>query len=171
MNRESVGAVVGVAFGCAWGIAGATALPNPWSAWGVRLCIGISAALAAALVMLPARRTSGTFRGQVYGVAVALEAAGIVIAVWSLRHLFLQQFLLPAIGFVVGVHFIGLWKATGMSLFRWVAGALCTVCVVAAFSPCLTENGGIDVRRVVAGLGSALVFWAAGLVTLFCEAC
>jgi uncharacterized membrane protein (UPF0136 family) len=166
MNRGSVGAVVGVAFGCAWGIAGATALPNPWSVWGVRLSIGISAALAAALVMLPARRKIGTFRGQVYGVAVALEAAGIVITVWSLRHLSLQQFLLPAIGFVVGVHFIGLWKATDMSLFRWVAGALCTICVVAAFSPGLTENGGIDVRRVVAGLGCALVLWAAGLVTL-----
>jgi hypothetical protein len=117
--------------------------------------------------MLPARRKAGTFRGQTYGVAVALEAAGIVMVVWSLRHLSLQQFLLPAIGFVVGLHFIGLWKATDMSLFRWVAGALCTICVVAAFSPSLTENGGIDVRRVVAGLGCALVLWAAGLVTLF----
>lgn len=158
---------MGVAFGCAWGIAGATALPTPWSAWGVGLSIGISAALAAALAMLPAPRKAGTFRGQVYGVAVALEAAGIVTAVWSLRHLSLQQFLLPAVGFVVGLHFIGLWKATDMSLFRWVAGALCTICVVAAFSPGLTENGGIDVRRVVAGLGCALVLWAAGLVTLF----
>jgi hypothetical protein len=54
-----------------------------------------------------------------------------------------------------------------MPLFRWVAGALCTISVVAALSPGLTENGGIDVRRVVAGLGSALVLWAAGLATLF----
>jgi hypothetical protein len=158
---------VGVAFGCAWGIAGATALPNPLSAWGVGLSIGISVALAAALTMLPARRKAGIFRGQVYGVAVAIEAAGIFLAVWSLRHVSLQQFLLPAIGFVVGLHFIGLWKATDMPLFRWVAGALCTICVVAAFSPSLTENGGIDMRRVVAGLGSALVLWAAGLATLF----
>jgi hypothetical protein len=133
----------------------------------VRLSIAISAALAAALAILPARRKAGTFRGQVYGVAVALEAVAIVLAVWSLRHLSLQHFLLPAIGFVVGLHFIGLWKATDMSLFRWVAGALCTICVVAVFSPGLIGNGGIDVRRVVAGLGCALVLWAAGLVTLF----
>lgn len=56
-----------------------------------------------------------------------------------------------------------------MSLFRWVAGTQCAICVVAAFSLGITENGGIDVRRVVVGLGCALVFWAAGLVTLFLE--
>jgi hypothetical protein len=167
MNAGSVGAIVGVAFGCAWGIAGATALPAPWRAWVVGLSIGISAALVVALAVLPARRKAGTFRGREYGVIVALEAVGIVMAVRILEHFSLSQFLLPVIGFIVGLHFIGLWKATDLSLFLWIAGALCIVCVVAVFLPDLTENGGINVRRVVAGLGCALVLWGAGLVTLF----
>lgn len=110
MNWGSIGVVVGVAFGCVWELQRRIALPSLWNVWGMGLSIGISAALVVALVMLPARRKSVTFRGQVYGVAVALEAAGIGIAVWLLRHLSLQQFLLPAIGFVVGVHFMGYRK-------------------------------------------------------------
>jgi hypothetical protein len=132
----------------------------------VGLSIGISVALATGLAVLPGRVGSGTFRGQVYGVAVALEGMGIVMATWLLRYFSLSRFLLPAIGFVVGLHFIGLWKATDLSLFLWTAGALCIVCAVAAFLPGFTENGGIDVRQVVAGLGCALVLWAAGAATL-----
>lgn len=94
--------VVGVAFGCVWGIAGAIALPSPWNVWGVGLSIGISAALVAALAMLPARRKSVAFRGQVYGVAVALEAAGIGIAVWSLRHLPFSSFSCPRLDSSLG---------------------------------------------------------------------
>jgi hypothetical protein len=116
--------------------------------------------------MLPGRLRSGTFRGQVYGVAVVLDGMGIVMAAGLLRHFSLSQFLFPAIGFVVGLHFIGLWRATDLSLFLWTAGALCIVCAVAAFLPGFTENGGIDVRQVVAGLGCALVLWTAGAATL-----
>jgi hypothetical protein len=36
---------------------------------------------------------------------------------------------------------------------------MCLVCSLAAFLPGATENGSVDVRRVVAGLGSALVLW------------
>lgn len=167
MHSGSVGALVGVAFGCAWGITGATALPPPSRAWAVGLSIGTSVALAAAVAMLPAPRQSGTFHGQVYGVTVALEAVGIVMTAWLLGHLALSQFILPAIGFVVGLHFVGLWKATDLKLFLWTAGGMCIVCVVAAFLPAVTENGGTDVRRVVTGLGCALVLWTAGATTLF----
>ena len=166
MDRASIGAIVGAAFGCAWAIAGATALHPPWRAWALDLSIGISAALVAALALSHAPPQSGTFRGPVYGLAVALETAGIVIVVWSLKHFSLPQFLLPAIGFVVGVHFIGLWKATDLSRFLWIAAAICTVCVVSAFLPGLTENAGIDVRRVVVGFGCAFVLWVAGAANL-----
>jgi hypothetical protein len=91
---------------------------------------------------------------------------GIVMAAWLLRHFSLSQFLLPAIGLIVGLHFIGLWRATDLSLFLWTAGALCIVCAVAAFLPGFTEIGGIDVRQVVAGSGCALVLWVSGAATL-----
>ena len=110
------------------------------------------------------QRHSGTFRGHIYGIAVAFEA--IFGTIWLLRQFALSQFLLPAIGFIVGLHFLGLWKATDLRVFLWTALAMCLVCSVAAFLPGATENGNVDVRRVVTGLGTALVLWGAGVRTL-----
>jgi hypothetical protein len=166
MDGRTIGSVVGVAFGCAWGIAGATALPRPWQVWALGSCIGISAVLIVALALPHKQRPSSTFRGHIYGMAVAFEAAGIFATIWLLRQLALPQFLLPAIGLIVGLHFLGLWKATDLRVFLWTALSMCLVCGLAAFLPGATENGSVDVRRVVAGLGSALVLWGAGGKTL-----
>jgi hypothetical protein len=57
-------------------------------------------------------------------------------------------------------------KRSQSAAFLFTAGALCIVCAVATFLPGFTENGGIDVRQVVAGLGCALELWAAGAATL-----
>jgi hypothetical protein len=161
MDGPSIGPVVGVAFGCAWGVAGATALPRPWQAWAIGSSIGISAALIVALALPHKQHHSDTFRGHIYGIAVAFEVAAIFGTIWLLRQFALSHFLLPAIGFIVGLHFLGLWKATDLRVFLWTALAMCLVCGVAAFLPGATENGNVDVRRVVTGLGTALVLWGA----------
>jgi len=167
MDGPTIGSVIGVAFGCAWGIAGATALPRPWQTWAIGSSVSISVALIGALVAVPQKqRDSVTFRAHIYGTAVALEAAAIFTTIWLLKLLVLPQFLLPAIGFIVGLHFLGLWKATDLRVFLWTALSMCLVCGLAAFLPGATENGSVDVRRVVAGLGSALVLWGAGGKTL-----
>jgi len=163
MDGPNIGPVVGVVFGCAWGVAGATALPRPWQAWAIGSSIGISAVLTVALALPHKQRHSGTFRGHIYGIAVAFEVAAIFGTVWLLGQFALSQFLLPAIGFIVGLHFLGLWKATDLRVFLWTALAMCCV---AAFLPGATENGNVDVRRVVTGLGTALVLWGAGVRTL-----
>jgi hypothetical protein len=93
--------------------------------------------------------------------------AAILGTIWLLRQFALSQLLLPAIGLIVGLHFLGLWKATDLRVFLWTALAMCLVCGVAAFLPGATENGNIDVRRVVTGLGTALVLWGAGVRTWF----
>jgi len=51
MDGPANGAIVGVTFGGAWGIAGATALPHPWQAWSIGSSIGISAVLIVALAL------------------------------------------------------------------------------------------------------------------------
>jgi hypothetical protein len=96
IDGPSLGPVVGVAFGCAWGVAGASALPRPW---------------------LP--NASDWIHCRLY--------------------------------------FLGLWKATDLRVFVWTALAMCIVCGLAAFLPGATENGDVNVRQAVAGLGSALV--------------
>ena len=166
MDAPNIGPVVGVAFGCAWGVAGATALPPPWQAWGIGSSIAISAVLIVALTLPHKQRHLGTFRGHIYGIAVAFEVAAIFGTIWLLRQFALSQFLLPAIAFIVGLHFLGLWKATDLRVFLWTALAMCFVCGVAALLPGATANGNLDVRRVVTGLGTALVLWGTGVRTL-----
>jgi hypothetical protein len=123
------------------------------------------------LVVALARNSSlgqaGTFRGSVYGVDVALEAAAILLTVLMLKRLSLLQFAAPAIGFIVGLHFLGLWKATDLSLFVWTAAAMCVISVLAALLPAGAQDSGFDRRRVVAGMGCAIVLWCAGLAVLF----
>jgi hypothetical protein len=43
---------------------------------------------------------------------------------------------------------------------------MCIVCGLVAFLPGATENGDVNVRQAVVGLGSALVLWGAALRTL-----
>ena len=164
MSAPTIGAIVGVAFGCAWGIAGATGLPASWRAPLVVLSIIVSTVLITTLAISGAKGQPGAFRSDVYGVAVALEVIGIVAAVLLLKLLGVPQFLTPAIGFIVGLHFLGLWRATDQPSFAWIALAMCSVCGLAVLMP--AGNGDIDIRRAVAGLGSALVLWASGIATL-----
>jgi len=58
------------------------------------------------------------------------------------------------------LHFLALWKATDLRVFLWTALAMCLVCGAAAFLPEANANG-VDLRSIVAGLGSALVLWGA----------
>ena len=155
------GATIGAVFGCAWGIAGATGLVAPWHAWAIGSSIGISIVLVVVLSLPEERRTSGIFRGRIYGTAVVCEVVAIVACVWLLKLFGLLHLLMPAIGFIVGLHFLGLWKATDLRVFRWTAVAMCLVCGIAAFLPSATPNGNVDLRRAVTGLGCALVLWGA----------
>ena len=90
------GATIGVVFGCAWGIAGATALLAPWHSWAIGSSIGISIVLVVALSLAQKRRTSGTFRGRIYGIAVVFEVVAIVATIWLLKLFGLPHLLMPA---------------------------------------------------------------------------
>jgi hypothetical protein len=75
--------------------------------------------------MSQAVQKSQTFRGSIYVAALAFEVIPIFAAVLLLRRFALSQFLVPAIGVIVGLHFIGLWKTTDLFVFRWTAVAMC----------------------------------------------
>lgn len=84
---------------------------------GYRFQYRISAVLIVALALPRKQRHLGTFRGHIYGIAVAFEVAAIFGTIWLLGQFALSQFLLPAIAFIVGLHFLGLWKATDLRVF------------------------------------------------------
>lgn len=165
MNNAAIGATVGAAFGCAWGIVGSLGLPPEFRTAGIVVAAGISAALIIALVVHPNTLASTKFRGLIYGGAIVFEVVVIIVGSIPLQKPSLQRFILPFVGFVVGLHFIGLWKATDLRLFLWIAGAMCLVCVVAAFLPSRRPDG-VDMQIAVTGMGCAVVLWAAGLYTV-----
>lgn len=165
MNNAAIGATVGVAFGCAWGIVGSLGLPPHVRITGIAVAAAVSAALIIALAVHPNTLTSSKFRGLIYGGAMAFEVIVIILGSIPLQRPDLQQFILPFVGFVVGLHFIGLWKATDLRLFLWISTAMCLVCAIAAFLPS-RQPGGVDPRIAVTGIGSAVVLWAAGLYTV-----
>lgn len=165
MSNANIGATVGAAFGCAWGIVGSLGLSLRFRTVSIIFAVGISLALIIALVMHPSTLASRKFRGDIYGAAIAFEVLAIIVGANVLQRFDLQQFIMPFVGFVVGLHFIGLWKATDLPLFLWIAEAMCLVCAVAAFLPS-SSAAGVDLRTAITGFGSALVLWSSGLFTL-----
>lgn len=79
MNNAAIGATVGAAFGCAWGIVGSFGLPPHLRTAGIVVVAVISAALIIALVVHPNTLTSTKFRGLIYGGAIAFEVIVIIL--------------------------------------------------------------------------------------------
>lgn len=101
------------------------------------------------------------FRRRAYIIAVVLEVVAIAAASYLLRSHGLQDYFIPAVGVIVGLHFIGLWKATGTRRFLGIAAAMCVVSVVSMLLP--HAGGGLDVRDAVCGFGNALVLWSGAM--------
>jgi hypothetical protein len=151
-NRpRPIGATVGLLFGGLWCVLGAQALADPWRMAAMVLGGAVTLALAVRVWLAPAIAGSGTgmFRQRAYLVAVLLEVAAIALANRVLPH----DCLVPAVGVIVGLHFIGLWKATGAARFLSISAAMCMVSAASALLP-------VGPREAVCGFGNALVLWA-----------
>lgn len=162
--QRPIGATVGLFFGGLWCVLGSQGLPASW-----QIPILIAGWIVTALLVLrlwrwPSLRSSGgpLFRQRAYLIAVLLEVIALVAANSLLPQAGLGDELIPIVGIIVGLHFLGLWKATGS--YRFVAIAF-AMCVVSLFSIVLPLGWhGLDPRVAVCGFGNALVLWiGAGL--------
>jgi hypothetical protein len=165
VNGAAIGAMVGAGFGGLWAVAGSLGLPGRARMPAIVLSLAVTAGLVAAAALAPGRSGgSGTFDGTVYGIAVAAESIAIAAAAALLRQR--RDLLLPAVGFIVGLHFIGLWKATALTLFLAVAGGMCAVSLGSLL---LRQRGsaGFAPRQAAAGLGCAIVLWASAAIGTF----
>jgi hypothetical protein len=171
MRRKLIGTIIGIVFGLVWGVVGACPLPPEW-----RLNALIAIVLIAAALIIAAVRTSGStnvlgskpFDGRAYGGAVAAEALAIVVAVPLLTHAHREAYVPPVIALIVGLHFLGLWKASGQRMFVWICVGLCAVSCAAALVPIgvVVEGTGVQSRLAFTGLGSALALWIACAVSM-----
>jgi hypothetical protein len=159
VNGEQIGTIVGIVFGCAWGIAAGSAFSAGWRTPAIAASLAISAVLIARTLRLP-QTPDGSFNGRIYGIAVSFEMVVILVATIFLNRTGNQTLIPPVVTIVVGLHFTGLWRASDRAVFLWLAAALCAVGCVAAALP--------EPRRLPAtALGSAVALWSAAAATLF----
>jgi hypothetical protein len=158
-SPRPIPATIGLVFGGLWFWLGATALPPVW-----RTLAGLAGALITLGLIVrlwrapgPEDTGAGMFKRGAYFVAVALEVAAIYTASALLPKYGLQGYFIQAVGVIVGLHFIGLWRATGLARFLWIAGAMCAVSLLATLLPAAWE--GVDPRDAATGIGNALVLW------------
>ena len=150
-NRpRPIGPGIGLLFGGLWCLLGAQALSDPWRMAATALGGVITLALVVRVWRSPSGASSGTrmFRQRAYLAAVVLEIAAIALA----NRILPQEYLIPAVGAIVGLHFIGLWQATGAARFLWISAAMCAVSAASALLP-------VGPREAVCGFGNALVLW------------
>ena len=154
-----MGSGIGLFFGGVWSVLGARALSPGWQLPAAAAGIVLTAVLIFRLWRARLRPGAGPamFRSRYYIAAVALELIALNVAGNLLLRSGLASYLLTSVGIIVGLHFIGLWLATRMRRFLWIAGAMCTVSTLAAFLP--AASAGFNQRNVATGFANAVVLW------------
>ncbi|MGH8219803.1 MAG: hypothetical protein ACREUT_14760 [Steroidobacteraceae bacterium] len=150
--------MIGTSFGGLWGVMGALALPRSWTLWAAGAAVIITVILLGRLSSSAAPQSSGLFRQSAYWLAVVLEIGAVMAAGYLLPRYGLQADFVPAIGIIVGLHFIGLWRASGKTVFLWIAGTMCAVSASAIALP-NSPVGFLNPRVLFASYGNALVLW------------
>jgi hypothetical protein len=145
-----ISGLIGLAFGLFWLFVGANAVHGP-AATVIAVAGCLIFALAALWIVLRRRRTRGRrFAAGYYLAAVGAEVVAIVAAQnWLAAH-GQKQLLFPVVGIIVGLHFIGLWLATGDRVFAWLTSVMVAINLAALLLPLSP-----DARRMVSGFGSS----------------
>jgi hypothetical protein len=142
---------------------GTSGLESQWRPGAFLGVLGITTLLVTALPLLSPWGTfpHGTFRGGTYAMAVAAVALAIVfVASPPLNLRRRSDLLVPIAGIMVGLHFIGLWRAVDTLSFLLVAIAICLISALAFFVP--DSRSSMSPRRMLVGFGCAMVLWMAG---------
>lgn len=153
-----VPAMIGTGFGGLWAVIGAVALPRSWTPWAIGAAVAIALILIGRLLLSAAPESGGLFRRNAYRVAVIAEVVALAAAGYLLPRYRLAAYFIPAIGIIVGLHFIGLWRASGKTTFLWIAGTMCAVSAASIALP-VAPAGFFNARMLFASYGNALILW------------
>jgi hypothetical protein len=158
-KTRPISETIGLVFGGLWSSLGSEGLPAGLRLPAEGVCFAITFGLIVSLWWRRRPAVSGRplFRSRGYAIAVVLEIVAIYAATTILTQHGLKSYVIPAVGVIVGLHFIGLWQATRLTVFLWIAGCMCGVSILAALLP--EVWGAYGPRAIVAGFGNALVLW------------
>jgi hypothetical protein len=153
------GTIVVLGFALVWLWVGTSGLATPWRAvvGGVGL-VALGAIAWRALRGPVALGRTRRFDGRRFAITVAIEVGAAVLAGQLLGRSGLIGYVWPTIGIIVGLHFVGLWWATGDRRYLTLTAVMTAVNVVALAFP-----AGGAAMLAVSGLGScAALAWAVG---------
>ena len=159
-------AIIGSCIGGFSAMLGASGLAAKWRPTAFLGVLATTTLLVTALpLLMPAVASKAHFRAEIYVAAVLAELLAIVfVASPPLKLHRRKDLFLPAAGLIVGLNFIGLWRAMGSSTFLFIALAMCLISAAALFVP--ESETSTNPRRLVVGFGCAAVLWANAGATL-----
>ena len=102
----------------------------------------------------------------IYWISVAFEGVGIPLSMSLLRQNGLDDYVLPAMALIVGLHFFGLVAAFHTRLYLWTGGVMCALALLCAFFvPARLALGShlLDPRALLAGVGCGVTLWVTQL--------
>lgn len=102
------------------------------------------------------------FNNQLYAIDVAIESVAIAVAIALFRRTRRSDLIAPSTAVIVGLHFIGLWVASGLNVFLFLAAGLTVVGALAMLPglETISEHRGLrNPRLALCGFGSSLVLW------------
>ncbi len=158
-RRVPVSNLIGICFGGLWAIAGSMAISGTLRGVLILFSVVVTAGLLLRVSRsLEARESQNRmFHRGTYLIAVVLEALAIALAVALLPRWGYEGYLLQAIGVIVGLHFIGLWKASGSSRFLSISAGMCILATGSILVQ--PKTAGLKSGDALTGLGNALVLW------------
>ena len=158
MGNGKTGVVILSVMGLLWCFGGSLTLPSVWRGIAGFGGLLISTALLYSNSVIPA--TPGKLDGRIFRLSVTFEFVGIGLVAWILIAAHYQGFIFPAVVIIVGLHFIGMWLATGKAAYATLAGVMCGTGLLAALMP-------FPVRTQISGIGSAIALWGVALQDIF----
>lgn len=159
-------AIIGSCIGGFSAMLGASGLSAKWRPIAFLGVLATTTVLVTALPLLvPDVAHSAPFRAEIYVSAVIAELLGILfVASPPLKLYRRKDLILPAAALILGLNFIGLWRAMSSSTFLVIAIAMCMISAAALFVP--DRESATNPRRLLVGFGCAAVLWANAGATL-----
>lgn len=124
-----IGSLIGLFFALVWLNVGLQVMAGPW-----RIALGIAGVVAIVWAAVHAWRRpldAGRFARKWYLIAVAGELAAMALVGALFDFHDAPSIMWAIIGIIVGLHFIGLWRAVDDRRFLWLAAGMTAVNAVA----------------------------------------
>ena len=151
--------LIGICFGGLWAIAGSLAYSGTTRSVLLLFTIVVTVGLILRVHRSPeiGESRNKIFHRRAYLIAVILEVLAIALSVVLLPRWGYERYLLQAIGIVVGLHFVGLWKASQSFRFLAISAGMCILSAASILVQ--PKTAGLKTGDVLTGLGNALVLW------------